>query len=184
MKKLLIVLFVGFLLFDILLAIKIFYPQLTLKQGIRSVSVRSEISSQRAHLTNEDALRKKLDDLDFWSKQRVNRYKLVIDKVTVEHLIFVITDKPQYLGQRVDNKVYQYSFGQTYDSDSRTLAIYLQLNPEYQKETPLEKRLSNLAMYALFDHVYSYPKKDERAYNLSLTEFIKNAPVILRFGLI
>jgi len=177
-------LLVLFFVLDLLLALRLFTPQLFTQRSFHSISAISETGDNPIHITNEKELRKKLDQLDFWGVKKVNRYKLIIDKVTVEHLVFVITNKAQHFGQRIDNGSLQYSFGQTYDSNTKTLEIYLQMHPNFQNDKPLDKRLSSLAMFALYDHTFTYPKKDEAKYNLSLKEFVTNAPVIFRFGII
>lgn len=184
MRAFLIALFVAFLAFDLFLVGRIFYPQILSKQSRRSVEVRSEMGGEPVSIINGTELQKKLDQLNFWGEGRVNLYKRTIEKTTVEHIVFVITDKPQYFGQRVDNGTSLYSYGQAYNTSTKTMEIMIQVHPDYKSKINKAKRNSAMAMYAVFDLAYNYPIKDRGAYDKELAKYINNAPVIFHFGII
>lgn len=159
MKKLLISLLVVFLLIDVFLAATLFYPKLSStiiqKVSFHQITVSSTSPNIKVSLVNEKYLNEKLEKLGFWGDKKVASYaRAEIEYVTVERLKFILTDKPQALGIISDdlsgNNV-QYSYGQLYDSSTKTMTLILHINPSLNNGRLLRDNYTGVALFALFD---------------------------------
>lgn len=167
MRRLLIILLAVFFLFDIFLAIKLFNPDLasSIIQLIprTKITVSSEIPNKKVSLTNEGYLNKKLTELDFWGRGKVNDYpasKLAPTFVTVEKLKFVLTEKPQAFGRYSNSSTglpINYSYGQLYNPTTKEMTLIIHIDPKYRTTFSNGSRYTGVALFAIFNSVHEAP---------------------------
>lgn len=188
MKRVLIFLLVIFLLIDVLLGISLFNPILYTSVMNGSFDPKLNISSEapdiEAAFSNKKYVNKKLEELGFWKKGAVRYYTPTkVDRVTVNSLKIVITDKPQSWGQRSDSTsgdAIHYSYGQRYDVETKLMTLLIHVSPDFRQGNSLDSKYSGVILITLYDLVQAYPVDDRIGYDkraLSfLSDFSKNIP--------
>ncbi len=178
MKRLLFFLLGAFLLVDIGLAFYYLNPRTAnnvIKQvPDRSIKVSSAVPSLEGSLTNKAYLDKKLNELKFWDTRTVNFFRRN-RKVSVNHLEFILTDKPQEWGivsPTGEPKDALLSYGQEFDANSETMKIIVQVDPKFEPKTPLGERYSTSILMALFDLTQEYPRKSLEEYGKNFERFL------------
>ena len=170
------------------MAVKLFNPKLIsiIKQRVtfHKITASSESPKIKVSLVNERYLNEKLSKLDFWGYEKatyVNDKQREIQKVTVDRLSFIITDKLQPLGRRTDTKPENdevsennvlYSYGQLYDPSTKTMPLLLHLNPSFKSARPLRDSYTALALFALFDTIHPMTPGGETTSYKSLALFM------------
>lgn len=194
MKRILYILLALFLIIDAFIAFKLFRPSVSTDisstKRDRSIEVRSSNLTKIPHLQNTAYLNKKLNEAGFWKTKNVNYFVGNIEKVTVNHLIIEITDKPQLWGGQLNNfqeKKVILSYGQSYYAPSQTMTIYVHVIPEFFSGESIETVYGSALLQSIFDLTYKYPKS-QKDYSSGMVKFASDYyenpenQKIIRFG--
>lgn len=192
-RRFFVIILAVFILVDVFLAIYLFIPNLA-SSIIRliptsKISVSSAIPNKRVSFSNEAYLNKKLIELNFWGDNRVLHYPktatLPLERVTVERLKLILTDKPQEYGRNTNSPTgipVNFSYGQLYNPTTREMTLLIHLDSSFTGIKSLDSGYTGVVLFAIFDLIHPRPfttedKKDATYRKLGLSyiqDFYKN----------
>lgn len=148
-----------------------------------NLEISSDIKTINILFSNKDFLTAKLNELEFWSPDRVTYYKpsgFAQKRVTVKTLHIVVTDREQTLGQEVilsDGKEYiDSAFGMEYDTANQQVTLFIYFHSkalETLSNELLSSRVSYKILRTLFEitHPYLLNHKDFKERYKGIDEF-------------